>query len=174
MSVLIAYGTSEGQTRKIANFVASRIRELGHEAVTHDTADYLGELRLEDFDRMIVAGSVHERGHQEGLELFVLSYRQILEARPTMFLSVSLSAAFEDGCGEANGYVEKFLDSTGWKPTRRLLVAGALRHGEYGYYKKMIVKHQVLKDHALTNPETDQEFTDWNALEKAVVDFVAE
>ena len=38
MRILIAYGTSEGQTRKIANTVAARVHELGHDAHLFDTA----------------------------------------------------------------------------------------------------------------------------------------
>ena len=44
MRILIAYGTSEGQTRKIANKVAARMHELGHDAHLFDTAS------LEDID----------------------------------------------------------------------------------------------------------------------------
>jgi menaquinone-dependent protoporphyrinogen oxidase len=57
-----------------------------------------------------------------------------LQRRPTLFLSVSLSAAFPDGMLEAQSYVNDFLVNTGWKPTQSLLIAGALRYDEYDYF----------------------------------------
>ena len=64
MRILIAYGTSEGQTRKIANRVAACVHELGHDAHLFDTAS-LEDTHVGSYDKVIVAGSVHQQRHQE-------------------------------------------------------------------------------------------------------------
>jgi menaquinone-dependent protoporphyrinogen oxidase len=73
---------------------------------------------------------------------------------------------------EAQGYVDAFLAETGWRPTQSLLVAGALKHDEYDYFKAQIVEHVVLKGRKVEEPARDHEFTDWAALARAVESFV--
>jgi menaquinone-dependent protoporphyrinogen oxidase len=172
MKVLIAYGTTEGQTRKIAEAVAAQISELGHDFELFDTSGLKGDLHPESFDKIIIAGSVHEQQHQMAVEIFVAVNLKKLQTKPTMFLSVSLAAAFEDGLADAQGYVDSFFGNVGWRPAQSLLVAGAVRHGEYGYYKEQILKHVVLEDRNLDDPESDHEFTDWKLLAKAIVEFI--
>ena len=172
MKILIAYGTTEGQTRKISETLAAQIRELGHAVELFDTSGLPGGLQVESFDRIIIAGSVHERRHQESVEIFVLSRLKQLQTVPTMFLSVSLAAAFEDGLTEAKGYVDSFLEKVDWCPTQSLLVAGAVRHGEYGYYREQILEHVVLEGRALDDPASDHEFTDWAFLARSIAEFV--
>ena len=174
MKVLIAYGTTEGQTGKIAGTIAGQIQDLGHEAVLFDTSNPQSDLRADSFDRIIVAGSVHEERHQESVEVFVLAHRDALQAKPTLFLSVSLAAAFEDKAADARRYVDMFLERVDWRPTTTELVAGAVRHAEYDYYREQILAHVVLEGRDLDDPESDQEFTDWGALAKAVEAFLAE
>ncbi len=171
MNILIAYGTSEGQTRKIAEKIATQAENMGHNVVLYDTARKPDGTRPEDFDRIVVAGSVHERGHQQSVEVFVLANKAALDERPTLFLSVSLSAAFADGAAEARSYIDRFVEGTGWKPGRSLPVAGATHTGEYDYFQSQILEHGVLKDRAETG--NDVEFTDWQALSDAVELFVS-
>jgi menaquinone-dependent protoporphyrinogen oxidase len=172
MRILIAYGTSEGQTRKIAEAVAARVHELGHDGDLFDTVSSPGDMHVDSYDKIIVAGSVHQQRHQEFVELFVTARLAELQKRPTLFLSISLSAAFSEGIPEARSYVDAFLVGTGWTPTQTLLVAGALRYGEYDYFKEQIIEHIVLKSRKVEGPKGDYDFTDWAALFQAVDSFV--
>lgn len=172
MKVLVAYGTTEGQTRKIAETVAEQVRHLGHEVTLFDTSGLRGDLDPESFDKLVVAGSVHERRHQESVEIFVLANVKKLVTTPTMFLSVSLAAAFEDRLAEAQSYIDSFTESVGWRPTQSLPVAGAVRHGEYGYHKEQILAHIVLDGREIDDPGADHEFTDWASLAAAVEKFI--
>ncbi len=52
------------------------------------------------------------------------------------------------------------------------MVAGAVRHGEYGYYKEQILQHVVLQDHDVEIPKEDHEFTDWDQLARSIAEFV--
>jgi menaquinone-dependent protoporphyrinogen oxidase len=170
MRILIAYGTSEGQTRKIAKTIAARLHELGHDVHLFDAASF-EDLHVGSYDKIIVAGSVHQQRHQESVEVFVMANLAELQKRPTFFLSVSLSAAFPDGMSEAQSYVNAFLVNTGWKPTQSLLIAGALRYDEYDYFKAQIIEHVVLKCREVEGAKGDYEFTDWDCLSRAVESF---
>jgi menaquinone-dependent protoporphyrinogen oxidase len=167
MRILIAYGTTEGQTRKIAKAVAARVQELGHDAHLFDTAG-LEPVDVDTYDEVVVAASVHHERHQESVEGFVMASLAELQKRPTLFLSVSLAAAFPEGASDAKRYADAFLRSTGWKPMMSLLVAGALRYDEYDYFKAQIIEHVVLKCREVEGAKGDYEFTNWESLFQAV------
>jgi len=160
MTVLIAFATIEGQTGKIARFVESEVREAGHDVVVFDVSDKTKSISFEGVDRVILAASVHERRHPETFEVFLASHRPELEARLTLLISVSLSAAFEDGLEEANEYVVEMKMRTEFTPDAEALVAGAVRSGSYDYFQSQVVRHVVLRDHDYDSEETDHEFTD--------------
>lgn len=171
MKFLLIYGTTEGQTRKIAEFVATRLKNLKHEAELLDSSRRLIDLDISAYDAVIIAGSVHQRKHQESVANFVIAHRGQLEKLPVLLISVSLSIAFDGGDGEAQIYVDKFVEHTGFKPTSKLLVAGALRFDEYDYFMEQIVEFVVLKDQDKITG--DKEFTDWSKLTDDVGGFAS-
>jgi hypothetical protein len=71
---------------------------------------------INEFDAVIIAASVHQRDHQEAIEASASACRAALNAKPTTFLSVSLSAIFDEERGEAQDYVARFVERTGWRP----------------------------------------------------------
>jgi len=172
MKILIAFGTSEGQTRKIAEAIAARLRELRHDIHLYDTASSPADLHVGSFDKVIIAASVHQQGHQAPVEDFVVAKLAQLQKVPTLFLSISLSAAFPEGIPEAQSYVDALLKSTSWKPTQSFLVAGALRYTEYDYFKQQILEHVVLKGRQVEGRNGDHEFTDWASLFRTIETFV--
>jgi menaquinone-dependent protoporphyrinogen oxidase len=172
MKILIAYATSEGHTRKIAERIASHLQETGHVVQLADTTQPAA-VQLSSNDKVVVAASVHQERHQEAVEMFVLAKMEELKRVPSLFLSVSLSAAFPEGRSDAQRYLDFFLRTTSWEPTRALAVAGALRYGEYDYFKQQIVEHLVLRGRRVPAGHSDFEFTDWTAVFQAVDAFVA-
>ncbi|MFC4359734.1 flavodoxin domain-containing protein [Halobium salinum] len=171
-SILVAYATTEGQTEKVARRVETTLRERGHD-VTLVTLGGGTPPDPADFDGVVVAGSIHAGRHQPVVETFVRDHVDALNARPTGFLSVSLSAAEEATQAEAEGYVDAFLEETGWKPRVTLPVAGALRYTEYGFLKRTLVKHVVGKRSGDTDTSRNYEYTDWGAVEAFAADLAA-
>ena len=169
LNVLVVYGTTEGQTRKIAERTVAHIRECGHQAVLRDSAELASVSDLESFDAFIIAASVHQQQHQETIAAFVIAHRKLLNAKPSAFISVSLSAVLEEGQTEAQKYVDRFVSVTDWRPSMTLLLGGALRLTEYDYFQEQIVKFIVLKGGSAGR---DREFTDWNALANFVDRFL--
>ncbi|MGI9401400.1 MAG: flavodoxin domain-containing protein [Rhizobiaceae bacterium] len=174
MKVYIIYATTEGHTGKVVDFVSNLLSERGIEVSSHDTAGKQERSGISEFDKVIVAGSVHSGRHQEALEMFVFANKDELNALPTLFLSVSMAAAFDDSISDAERYVSEFKDSTKWLPSQYLLVAGAIDHTDYGYFEEAALQYGDLADHAFAEMKEDKVFTDWDALSNKVNRFIDE
>lgn len=172
MRVLVVYGTTEGQTRKVAERIAERLHEHGPAAEVFDSTALPPDLQVDAYDAVIVAASVHQYRHQASVVHFVTANLAALSARPTAFISVSLAALAEDSRTEAQSYVDRFLEETGWQPTETLLVAGALLYTQYDFFKRMMMKFIVATHGGPTDSSEDYEFTDWDALSRFVDAFV--
>jgi menaquinone-dependent protoporphyrinogen oxidase len=164
VNVLIVYGTTEGQTRKIAARTATHIGECGHQVELRDSAALDSDLQLGAFDAFLIAASVHQEHHQNTISNFVFAHHELLNTKPSALISVSLSAALEDQKTEAQKYVDRFVSVTGWQPRMTLLLGGALRFTEYDYFQEQFVKFVVMKGSGTATSERDHEFTDWRAL----------
>jgi len=164
MNILVFYGTTEGQTRKIAEWTATHIRERGHEVELRDSAAFPSDFDVGTFHAFVVAASVHQEHHQETITNFAIAHHELLNAKSSAFISVSLSAVLEEAKTEAQKYVDRFVAMTGWQPRMTLLLGGALRFSEYDYFQEQIVKFIVMKREATASGEHDREFTDWGAL----------
>jgi menaquinone-dependent protoporphyrinogen oxidase len=174
-SFLVSYGTSEGQTAKVADRIATVLSERGHEATAVDVAELPPDLVVDDFDAVLVGASVHAGRHQRAVREFVRSNREALSATPTAFFQVSLSSADEEGEGaaEAAGYVDEFVEETGWHPDRIGLFGGALRYSEYGFLKRLVMKRIAKRSMPDVDTSRDTEFTDWTEVESFAADVAA-
>lgn len=172
MTVLIAYGTVEGQTAKISRFIEALTRAAGYETILIDTEKLTKQVPLEDVDRLILAAPVHERRHPKPFEVFVESLKDAFSVRKSLVLSVSLKAAFPKGQEEAKDYLTEMLLRTHFEPDATALVAGAVRPDNYGYFEKEIVRHVVLRDQKVDPRDGIREFTDWDALRATVTTFL--
>jgi len=167
--LLIVYGTTEGQTRKIAGRVGEMAREAGHEAHAADSATTHSDPAA--FDAVIVAGSVHVGKHQRSLARFVRANLPALARVPTAFLSVSLSATGSDLPG-ARRCADAFVRDTGWRPEVVWLVAGALTYSKYGPLKRWMMRRIAAKAGGATDSSRDYEYTDWVRLRLDVDEFL--
>ncbi|WP_129113395.1 flavodoxin domain-containing protein [Halegenticoccus tardaugens] len=169
-SFLVIYGTGEGQTAKVADRIEDVLAARGHDATAVNVDELPPDLGVDDFDAVLVGASVHGGKHQPTVREFVATNRDALAAKPTAFFQVSLSSADERGRAQAAGYVEEFVEDTGWHPDRIGLFGGALRYSEYGFLKRLVIK-QIAK-RAVPDADTahDAEFTDWDEVEAFAAD----
>ncbi|AXI46634.1 protoporphyrinogen oxidase [Sulfitobacter sp. SK012] len=173
MNIVVLFETGEGQTRKIAEFITSRIRAAGHDVTTVDTSDRMVDLSLESAGKVILAAPVHERRHPKAFEVAVGAAKHELAKLSTLMVSVSLKAAFPESMDEAQDYLTEMEMRTGFEPTQEALVAGAVRTGSYDYYQSQIVRHVALEGHDVELIDGVREFTDWDALAETVDSFLS-
>lgn len=171
-TVLVSFATTEGQTRKIAERICENARERHHQVSLYDTASLIGVPEIDAFDAVIVAASVHERYHQASAIDFAMAHREQLLRKPSVFLSVSLSAATAGGQTEAQHYVDQFIATTGWSPAKTLLLGGALRWPDCDYFQRQVLKHVLLESGISPDEGINYEFTDWTLLQSFVDDFL--
>ena len=165
MRILIVYATTDGQTRKIARFAANHLTDLGPSVEMLNAADAEG-LDLARFDAVILAASLHAGGFQKEMIAFAKANAPALNAKPTLFLPVSLSAAGDDA-EDWDGLttcVEKFLTATSWAPFRTQHVAGAFRFTEYDFFRAWAMRRIAAQKGEVVDPHGDKEYTDWTAL----------
>lgn len=174
MKLLVLYATTEGQTRKIARHVADRLADAGHgvELLNATEAEGLDPGR---FDRAVLAGSLHAGGYQAALAGFAQRHAAALNAMPTLFLAVSLSAAGDDAEDWAGltKCLDAFLSETGWTPGHIAHVAGAFRFSEYGFLKSWAMRRIAAVKDPEARPDQDREYTDWAALDRTVEGWMA-
>jgi hypothetical protein len=89
--IYVPYETTEGQTAKIAEYIADVIRGYGHEAQTADIKRS-GHAVPGDYDAVIVGASIHMGKHDGYVGDFVRKNLALLERLPSAFFSVSLAA----------------------------------------------------------------------------------
>lgn len=172
MRILIVYATTEGQTRKVARFVADRLVAAGHSVELVPAAEAL-DTAPSGFRAAVLAGSLHMGRYQQSLEDYVRAHREALNAMPTLFLPVSLAAAGgEADRAEAAGRAGDFCAALGWTPTRTEQVAGAFRFGEYDFFRAWAMRY-IAWQKGEKGPAVgeDREYTDWEALGRAVDDW---
>jgi len=174
-SILVCYGTGEGQTAKVADRIGEVLEGRGHEVTTVDADDPPGDLDVEAFDAVAVGASIHMGAHQDSVREFVTRNRVALSERPTAFFQLSMSSATDDEerRAEAAGYVDTFLDSTDWHPDRIGLFGGALRYSKYGFLKRLVMKRIAAEATGDTDTARDYEYTDWHEVEAFAADFAA-
>jgi menaquinone-dependent protoporphyrinogen oxidase len=170
MKILVLYGTTEGQTRKIADFVTTKLKGRGDVVALIDATDQPLDLQPQDYDAAILAGSLHAGVYQAPLIHFARKHHEALNTLPTAFLSVSLSAAGkdpEDLKGMA-ACADLFRKETGWKPSEVHHVAGAFRFTEYDFFKRWVMKVIAWERGMKTSGVIELELTDWEALSRLV------
>lgn len=169
MTILIAYATTEGQTRKICRFCADCLTGAGHsvELLPVGAGEELDPTR---YEAAILAASVHIGRFQPEMVRFATRYGAALSARPVLFLAVSLAAAGDDPdeLADLERIAQAFRDETGLRPERTLQVAGAFRFTEYDFFKSWAMRWIAAQKGQAVDPGQDREYTDWDALRTAL------
>jgi menaquinone-dependent protoporphyrinogen oxidase len=163
--VLIPYGTTEGQTAKIAEVITHVIHEMGHEAEAVDIKS-LSNTVPDGYDAVIIGASIHMGKHDKHVVEFVHKNHDTLERLPSAFFSVSLAA--HGDTQEAEGYVDQFENETGWHPDKVALFGGALLYTHYGFIKRHMMK-KIAGDkpgHLGLDTSRDYVYTEWDAVKR--------
>jgi menaquinone-dependent protoporphyrinogen oxidase len=168
---LIGYGTTEGHTARIAEYMADAIRKSGYEAQSVNLK-LQPDPSPDDYDAVIVGGSIHMGKHEEQVGDFVRKNRVALDRVPSAFFSVSLAA--HGDLENARAYVANFEQETGWHPAQVGLFGGALRYRRYGLLKRLMMK-KIVSDkpgNLSTDTSRDHEYTEWEDVRRFATDFL--
>lgn len=169
--IYIAYATSEGQTAKVAQYIADAIRAHDHEAdVVNIKESPVGV--PDGYDGVIVGSSIHMGKHDKAASEFVQQNSDGLQQAPSAFFSVSLAA--HGDAEEAAGYVSEFEQETGWHPAQVAFFGGALLYTQYGFVKRRVMKKIASgKPGDLgTDTSRDYVYTEWDGVKRFAEHFL--
>src|SRR5437762_3287184 len=116
---LIAYGTKEGQTAKIANKIGEIIRQRGFQTEIYDAAKLPSNFRFDGYNGALVGSSIHMLQWSSPALQFARRHKTQLDKVPSAFFSVSMTAASatQEERSKLDPYVQKFFNKSGWHPT---------------------------------------------------------
>lgn len=177
--ILVMYATREGQTRRIAEYLAARLEERGFSAPVHDAAHLPAGFDLEEYSAGILSASVHVGKHEPEMIKFVKRHIGRLDRMPNAFISVSLSeAGAEDAtaaperraqaAADAQRMIQTFIETTRWRPKITRPVAGGLMYRHYNPVIRFVMKRIARRAGGGTDTSRNYEYTDWEALDRIV------
>jgi menaquinone-dependent protoporphyrinogen oxidase len=171
--LLIVYGTSHGQTAKIATRIRDALAARGHDVSLMDAGSGDVERGLDRWDGVIVGSSVIAHGHQRRVRNFVARHRDLLNALPSAFYSVSASAGSEHAASrvEADRLRTSYLARAGWRPALSASIAGAINFTRYGWLLRWYMKRASAVNGGSVDTSRDHEYTDWQQVERFAAAF---
>jgi menaquinone-dependent protoporphyrinogen oxidase len=162
--ILVAYASTHGHTGKVAAHVAAAARDAG---ATVELLDLAGLAHAEptEYDAIVLGGSIHAGKHQRELVEWATAHNAALNALPSAFFTVCLTAA-EDSVESRDAtaeYIEHFVRASGWTPAITATFAGALQYREYDFMTRLLVRLLMRSRGRPTDANRDYEYTDWDA-----------
>jgi len=164
--ILILYGTSYGQTAKIARRMDDLLTASGETVILVDASNQPRGLTPREFDGVIVGGSIIRGRHQKSVRRFVHVHWDVLNAMPSAFFSVSLAAVSPTPTEreEVAKLAADFPVEAGWHPHKVVCVAGRLAYTRYGFLTRFVMKRIARRRGAPTDTSRDYEFTNWDEV----------
>ncbi|GLU42552.1 flavodoxin domain-containing protein [Allomuricauda sp. NBRC 101325] len=173
MKILIIYGTSEGQTQKIAAFMSNILLEEGHSTLMANATEK--PPAPEDFDAVLIGSSIHLHSYKSAIKSYIKENLVSLNEKLTGFFSVSLAMASKNATEheEVKEITKSFLTKTNWQPDHIYYMAGALQFTKYDYLKKMTMRTIAKKERPGEEIDinSDYEYSDWKKIEAQTLNF---
>ncbi len=170
--ILVGYHSKEGQTRKIAQHLAGRMRMTG---ATVDVRAIADEPPIPAYDAVVIGDPIYATKHTRRMRRYLRRHREELSATPTACFQVSLTSTNpdEDHTRTANALLDELTEQTGFAPTLRACFAGSLAYSHYGPLKKRLMRWISSHEGGDTDMSRDYEYTDWDAVDRFADDVIA-
>ena len=165
--ILIVFASTHGHTAKIAARIASVLEADGATVDLHQLGGDEPQPSPPDYDAVILGASIHGGHHQRALVKWAERHHTALGLTPSAFFSVCLTAAddTDESHAATRGYLDDFVEHTGWTPGRTMTFAGALQYREYDVATRALMRLLMRRMHHPTDASQDYDYTDWDAVE---------
>ena len=173
MRLLVVYRSTHGQTARIAERIAERLR--GRDACVVVTGEPANATAA-GFDAIIVGARVHGSRYPWRITRFIRTNLRTLTSRPSAFFSVSLLQLANDPAQriETETLPKQRLEPLGWTPDRTAVFAGALLwKKQYGFLAPLFKRMWRQTLDTLIDPSLDEQvFTNWAEVDRFADDFL--
>lgn len=164
-SILLAYSSIHGHTRKICEALQMELERVGQRADVAPLAN--GDPDPTRYDLIVVGASIRNGEHNPAVLDFIRRHRALLDSKPGAFFSVNLVARKPDkNTPETNPYVRKFLAKAAWKPRLVGVFGGNLDYTRYGVFDRAVIRLIMWMTGGPTDPNAKVEFTDWDEVRR--------
>jgi menaquinone-dependent protoporphyrinogen oxidase len=165
-NALVVYASTHGHTARIAGRIAESMRAEGLDVDLHDVLG-AGDANPCRYDVVVVGASLHREHHQKAIADWVGVRREALGRQPSVFFSVSLSAAEDSDAARASTRhcIDEFCAQTNWAPARTEAIAGCLQYREYDVFTRQLMRLLMKRMGHSTDASQDHDYTDWDAVE---------
>lgn len=163
--VLIAYSTTDGHTRQIAERLRAVVEQHGHRVTVANIGEE-HDIELESFDKIVLGASIRYGKHHKRVYRFIEQHLPLLDSKPNAFFSVNVVARKPaKRTAETNPYLRKFLKQIPWQPLRVEVFAGKIDYPKYGFFDRQMIRLIMWMTKGPTDPSATVEFTDWEQVE---------
>lgn len=164
-STLIIYGTTDGHTKKIAEYIGDILTQQGHNIFLNSI--HSSDIDITPYDTVIVGSSIRYGYHHPLIREFVEKNAEFLATKKNAFFSINLVARKpEKSTPETNPYARKFLSKIQWKPQLAAVFGGKLDYSIYGKLDAFMIRLIMrMTGWPLETPEPI-EFTDWEKVKE--------
>ncbi|QSX40903.1 menaquinone-dependent protoporphyrinogen IX dehydrogenase [Shewanella cyperi] len=166
MKTLLIYSTVDGQTLSICERIRNCCQAAG-EQVSLVSLDKVGELSLDDFDKVLVGASIRYGKHRPELLAFVNEHCERLAAKINAFFTVNVVARKPlKNTPDTNPYMKKFLLQSKWQPQQLEVFAGKISYPSYGFFDKQMIRFIMWLTKGPTDVTGTFDFTDWEQVQR--------
>jgi menaquinone-dependent protoporphyrinogen oxidase len=165
--MLFYYATRDGQSRRIAERIAVRLRERGIAAAPLDlagaapTAAQIGGAPL-----VVLVAAIRYGKHLPEALRFLEAYSTLQSSPPLVFASVNLTARKPGkDTPEGNAYLRKAIVRHRLRPVLAAAIAGRLDYARYRWFDRQMIRFIMKLTGGPTDVRTRVEYTDWEKVD---------
>lgn len=162
-NILCLYSSTDGQTLKISEKIATILNQAGHQTELFSIDDFNDT--LSQYDAVVIGARIRYGKHQPQVGQFINANKNRLKQMQTAFFSVNLTARKpKKNTVETNPYLKKYFKKVNWKSNVAAVFAGGLDYSRYSFFDKIMIKFIMLISDGPTKTEQPLEFTDWEKV----------
>jgi menaquinone-dependent protoporphyrinogen oxidase len=166
--MLFYYATRDGQSRRIAERIATRLRERGIAATPEDLAVAApAAANLVQAPLLVLVAAIRYGRHLPEANRLLAMYRELQTPPPLVFASVNLTARKRgQDTAEGNAYLRKAIARYRLAPVLAAAIAGRLDYSLYRWFDRQIIRFIMLLTGGPTDSGARVEYTDWRKVDQ--------
>jgi len=163
----VFYATRDGQSRRIAERIASGLAAYGITAPPRDLAGLsLTPSSLAAARLVVVVAAVRYGRPLPEAEQFLANFRMLSEPPQLVLLSVNLTARKPGkDTVEGNAYLRKSIVRHRLAPVFALAIGGRLDYSRYRWMDRQLIRFIMKLTGGPTDPKTCVEYTPWDVVD---------
>ncbi len=167
---LLIYASHDGQTARIMNTIADRLRSKGVDVdvlslCAKPPVRALNDEVLSEYSSVLVGSPIRYGHHLLSIQKFIAENQHWLNQVRSGFFSVNLSARKPNrNTPDTNPYVKRVLEHVGWQPDMIEVFAGALQYSRYPFYDRLMIQLIMKITGGSTDTSKDIDYTDWSRV----------